>query len=103
AGSEAKVTVPLKEDPNPESTGNFNVYPSPTTGQVFVLAGKDMSGAKLIVSDVAGRVVLTATLDLRAGIPQSIDLSGFANGVYPMAITGSGMPDETFKILLAKP
>jgi hypothetical protein len=101
--SEANVTVPLKENPNPGGPETYSVYPNPTTGQLFILTGKNVTGARLMVSDVTGRVVMTATLDLKAGVAQSIDLSSLANGVYPMAITGPGMPDETFKILLAKP
>jgi len=102
-GSEANITVPLKEIPDPDGSEVFNVYPNPTSGQLFIQSESEVTGATLIISDVTGRTMRTATLDLKARVAQSIDLSGFANGVYLMAITGPGMQEETFKILLAKP
>ncbi|HRO44070.1 MAG TPA: T9SS type A sorting domain-containing protein [Flavipsychrobacter sp.] len=103
--SEASVTVPLENNPNPNPGGseNYNVYPNPTTGQLFIQSVKDISGATMIITDVTGRIIRTAAFDLKAGAAQSIDLSGLSNGVYLIALTKSGMQDETFKILLAKP
>lgn len=104
AASEGKITVPLKEIPNPgPGSENYNVYPNPTTGQLFILSGKDATGATVIISDVLGRIIHTAMFDLKAGVPQSMDMSGLSNGVYLIAIVKPGTQDETFKILLAKP
>ncbi|MBL0177247.1 MAG: Omp28-related outer membrane protein [Ignavibacteria bacterium] len=81
-------TVGLPEDPVDPAVASFEVFPNPASGQVqFRYAFDPARSARLTVTDVAGRVVLAATLEGgRRTIGQSV--ATLPRGLYLYRITG---------------
>jgi hypothetical protein len=57
----------------------ISVHPNPTKDEVTLSIGAELLGTGFIVTDNAGRIILTDTF---RSIEQKVNLSGFDNGVY---------------------
>ncbi|MDQ3101266.1 MAG: T9SS type A sorting domain-containing protein, partial [Bacteroidota bacterium] len=88
------ATIPLRWDVgcgfvgiNENGTGNFNMYPNPTNGQLNIdLSG--MSGAiDVKVMDMSGRIAYQRSLQDQAGSVVSIDLDALQSGQYLISIS----------------
>jgi len=62
----------------------FNVYPNPTQGEVIVELTKDYKSAVLNITDAAGRLVYTNTVNNNKLI---LDLSNYEDGIYLMTLS----------------
>jgi sugar lactone lactonase YvrE len=61
-------------------------YPNPTTGIFVLVISKVRAGATILVTDVAGNIRTTKTI-LRGELPTvTLDLTGFAKGMYLVQI-----------------
>jgi hypothetical protein len=70
------------------STGNLILYPNPANASLTIETRTLMaSGSKLTVSDVAGRTLLSKTIDGNVTKHQ-IDISSFSSGIYFVQIDG---------------
>jgi hypothetical protein len=70
------------------STGNLLIYPNPANSSLTIETSTLMaSGSKLTVSDVAGRTLLSKTIDGNVTKHQ-IDISSFSSGIYFVQIDG---------------
>lgn len=75
-------------------SGQFVVYPNPTTG-VIVLETRELTDdAILLITDVAGKVVRTKTIPKGALPITTIDLSGIAKGIYIVQVS---MKEVTYR------
>ena len=71
-------------------SGEFNVYPNPTTG-VFTVELNNIKADdyKISVTNVLGQEVYTSTKELTTLVAERIDLSSFDKGVYILEISNS--------------
>jgi len=90
-------TVSISENNNL----NFNIYPVPAGNQFNIAFGENISGiTKLIISDLAGRVVYSEEIsDVRSGQVKSINSLGFKEGMYLLSLT-SATSSQTKRILI---
>jgi hypothetical protein len=57
----------------------ISVHPNPTKDEVALSIGTELLGTGFVVTDNAGRIILTDTFK---STKQTVNLSGFDNGVY---------------------
>ena len=70
------------------SSGNLHLYPNPTNSTLTIETRMLIaSGGKLIVTDVAGRMLLTKSLNNNSTKHQ-IDISSFSSGIYFVQLDG---------------
>ncbi|MBK6640835.1 MAG: T9SS type A sorting domain-containing protein [Bacteroidetes bacterium] len=70
------------------SSGNLLLYPNPANSTLNIETSKLMtSGSKLIITDVAGRTLLTKSLD-GSSTKHQIDISSFTSGIYFVQFDG---------------
>lgn len=80
----------------------FQVYPNPTIGKIWVESNNGFENVKKIaVYDMSGRVVKSADIAGRPEALYTFDLGGYAPGYYLVRITGDNI-NEQFKVILAK-
>lgn len=65
------------------TSGNMTVSPSPAVDQVRVLTDRDMNGARIELTDMQGRVVLSERM---IGAVMTIDVSTLARGQYTVTL-----------------
>jgi len=58
------------------------VYPNPTSGWVSIEAQPSAPAFGVELSNAQGRILLTRTAAGPPGLPQTLDLSGYAPGLY---------------------
>ena len=75
------------------ATQGFNIYPNPSTGNIFIQwSNKTTGNADVTISDITGRVVYTSAINISAASGQSqLNVDDLKNGVYLIAIKGAGM------------
>ena len=64
------------------------VYPNPTTGKFFITFSKKLKKAKVMLTDVNGKVLQQLIGD---GYQLTFDLYGKANGIYFIRIEDNGL------------
>jgi hypothetical protein len=71
----------------------FNIYPNPTTGNIFIQwASKTTGNADVTITDVTGRTVLSSTININAASGQSqLNVNDLNNGIYLISIKGEGL------------
>ena len=71
----------------------FNIYPNPTTGNIFIQWSNKITGnADVTITDVTGRVVIASTIKINTTSGQSqINVSDLNNGIYLISIKGAGV------------
>jgi hypothetical protein len=75
----------------------MTLFPNPTTGLInIVFPITDKENTVITVYDLCGNVIL------QSGYSESVDLSGFENGIYFLAITDSNVKTLSNKIILIK-
>ena len=77
-----------------ESTAKFKVYPNPATS-IVTISTPDVDAAKLSVTDISGKVVMTKSLN---GIENTVDISTLSSGAYFFEVS-SNNKKEVVKIL----
>ncbi len=87
-----KLTSPLANESF--ATAKFKVYPNPATS-IVTIANPDVDSAKLSVTDLSGKVVMTKALN---GIENTVDIATLAAGVYFFEISANNNK-EVVKIL----
>ena len=71
-------------------SGEFNIYPNPTTGILTVeLNNLELDNYKISISNVLGQEVYVNNKELTALISEKIDLSKFDKGIYLLEISNS--------------
>jgi hypothetical protein len=68
----------------------FSTHPNPTDGMLTITALRALRGAKLLVTDTRGRVVLERSLSLEAGSSRTIDLTALGAGTYTLSVRSAG-------------
>ena len=76
------------------SAPKFKVYPNPATS-VVTIATPDVDTAKLSVTDISGKIVMTKSLN---GIENTVDISNLSTGAYFFEVS-SNNKKEVVKIL----
>lgn len=72
------------------STGDFDLFPNPSNGQVFLRMGGVTQGAmELRVADLTGRVVYTDRVAPMQHSTQVLELGNLASGTYVVTLNGS--------------
>jgi hypothetical protein len=87
-------------DFSPALNAAFSVYPNPSTGvfEVKLNAGSRVNG-EVVVVDLTGRKVFAQPLDVVGMYSSSIDLSGFAKGIYTVQLrTSEGLASKNISI-----
>ena len=79
---------------NSATIAKFKVYPNPATS-VVTISNPDVDAAKLSVTDLSGKVVMTKSL---SGIENTVDISSLATGAYFFELS-SDNKKEVIKIL----
>ena len=71
----------------------FNIYPNPTTGNIFIQwANKTTGNAEVTITDVTGRVVIASAIKINTTSGQSqINVSDLNNGIYLISIKGESV------------
>ncbi len=83
--------------PEITSSDNLLLYPNPANTTLTIETRKiPAAGSKLIVTDVAGRTLLTKTLDANSTKHQ-IDIASFSAGIYFVQVeAGEGISRGRF-------
>jgi hypothetical protein len=83
------------------NTGAYSIFPNPTTGKITIQVGatkNTLINAEVV--DATGKIVLKQQLNFNASeTSQSVNISGFANGLYFINLTNSENKTETIKII----
>lgn len=74
-----------------------SAYPNPTTGNVSITVSEKGNGT-VVVTDLAGKVVLTTSADFGNG-QASVSLNGFHSGVYIFNVTMENGSSAQFNIV----
>ena len=71
----------------------FNIYPNPTTGNIFIQwSNKTTGNADVTITDVTGRTVLSSTININTASGQSqLNVNDLNNGIYLISIKGEGL------------
>lgn len=88
-----KLTGQLGVD-NSQPVAKFKVYPNPASS-VVTISTPDVESAKLSVTDISGKVVMTRSLN---GIENTVDISSLSNGAYFFEVNASSKK-EVVKII----
>ncbi|HEY3369225.1 MAG TPA: DUF2271 domain-containing protein [Prolixibacteraceae bacterium] len=84
-----------------ENFENVNVYPNPTSGMININFNKELSGASMVVTNLAGKAVYSQkNVKIPVG-SQLIDLSSYQNGVYFINIEAGDLK-YNYKVLINK-
>lgn len=87
----AEATVTLTDVPEHMAEPLFfSTHPNPTDGMLTITALRALRGAKLLVTDTRGRVVLERSLSLEAGSSRTIDLTALGAGTYTLSVRSAG-------------
>jgi hypothetical protein len=97
------VTVSCS-DANSENTGITLIYPNPAVNEVFVKINcLENSNGQLIVYNTIGQKIIEQQLTLLNGENvYTIDISGFAEGIYPITFNNEQGVSCTRKIIKSK-
>lgn len=81
---------------------NMQLFPNPTTDKINISSSVSIQhNVQVNILDIAGRVAQTASYTgLQANVPQTIDMSNLAKGVYFVKINASGF--EKIEKLIVK-
>jgi hypothetical protein len=75
---------------------NFNIFPNPTSGEVFLdLKDFEHQRVEILISDVAGKAILTQTVANATDSPHRLDVSKLRNGAYLVHIQSVTKPALT--------
>ena len=80
---------------NDVETTDFNVYPNPTTGTLFIQIQNELINEKFVIVDCWGRIVLDGKL---TQITNSFDITGFSSGSYFIKVQGSPHVIQFYKL-----
>ncbi|NQU34142.1 MAG: DUF2271 domain-containing protein [Bacteroidetes bacterium] len=98
-------TVSLKWQPTAtlissyEDKNGVNVFPNPSNGAITLYFYKELLNAKLVVSDLAGKIVYSENTKLIPEGSKTLNISGMPAGIYMLSIRS----DEsyfTYKLLI---
>jgi hypothetical protein len=95
----SKPAVPVKLAPI-EAQTDINIYPSITTGHVYITRNRDLGNVVLEIYDQAGRKMLNVPKTAFVN-SSTLDLSNFSNGIYFLRIKKPGT-SITKKIIVQK-
>lgn len=101
---EYSEVVFIKSDCQGLTTEGINIYPNPSIGWLKAEIMNDSAEDKeieIMVTDVAGRVVIQKTIMIQAGINrEDINLYDYPSGVYMISIINDGKEIDTYPISL---
>lgn len=79
-GDAVDCTLSTEDDNN--ISGNFSVFPNPSSGVVNLVNSGDTETYQVRVFDISGKVVKQELVNMATGANHEIDLSGNAPGMY---------------------
>jgi hypothetical protein len=87
---------------DPALVSQITLYPNPSDG-LFALSFGDLVGtARIAISNLAGQVVATHTLEsVAGGQPHSVDLRHLAQGVYSLTVA-TAQGNATFRLVIQR-
>ncbi len=95
---QTKLTIVAVDDLS--AAFQVRVYPNPSSGWVSIEAQSDAPAFGVALSDVQGRVLLSQAATASLGLPRTLDLSGYAPGMYLLHLRSQdGQNIQTFKIV----
>ena len=75
--------------PLPQAGISFHIYPNPSDGHAFINLEQPFNQARVVVSNMLGKVVYQSEMQR---LPQPLDLSALAPGIYLVSVyTGNGI------------
>lgn len=77
----ANYNCPINSVEDEELKNAINIYPNPTTGQIFIKNGESIKLDKAVIYDVSGRLILNVDLS-NSSNTQIINLRGASKGMY---------------------
>ena len=85
--------------------GNIVLAPNPSNGShtnLLIDAKKELKNMQIVICDISGRVMQTATKNISAGFHQlRLDVSGYAPGLYMITLQGEGWR-STQKLIISR-
>jgi uncharacterized delta-60 repeat protein len=76
-------------------TPNFNVFPIPTAGSLFIQIQNELINEKFVIMDLMGRIVIDGRL---SETTNKFDITGFSSGNYFIKILGSPHVIQFYKL-----
>ncbi len=75
-----------------EANAGINVFPNPTSGTLNIKWNTTNAGnGSVVITDVTGRQVLTAAIDMTQAGSMPLSLTGISNGIYMISIQADGV------------
>jgi len=95
---QTNLTIVAVDDP--VAAFQLRVYPNPSSGWVSIEAQSDAPPFGVALSDAQGRVLLSQAAAASQELPRTLDLSGYAPGVYLLHLRSQdGQNIQSFKII----
>jgi uncharacterized protein YjdB len=93
AGRESSGTTETTETTELQGAVSFNLFPNPASDNInLVWQGQSAGTGQVAITDMAGQIVYTSTIDLSNPAHQvQIPISGFKNGMYLLDIVGDNV------------
>jgi PKD repeat protein len=89
--NDIQVNGPVGENELQKGQPDVSIYPNPSDGKFNLSIKNCLQNVTVTVLDIHGRVVYAGLLESKSGtVEESIDLTGFAQGVYFVKLTGEG-------------
>ena len=70
---------------------SFTLYPNPATDEVNVVSFASASSCRIIVTDIAGRTVVTSNVTLTPAVPVTISCRHLTPGIYYLTTEADGI------------
>jgi len=82
---------------------SFEVYPNPTSGELNLDLTQYMGRAvRMEVYSLEGKLLRFSEIDEVRAAVESLDLSGFAGGMYLVKVKSDGLPDATRRVVVTR-
>ena len=80
------------------SEGDVSIFPNPTSGTCWIKLDDDPEGYTVVLQDLNGRELSVINILSKE---QSVDLEGYAPGIYLLKLSKEGIPLRTIKVVKA--
>jgi hypothetical protein len=87
---------------NEVTEANASVYPNPAKDIVTVLVKGFQGESKLVVTDIAGKIVFNNNVNIDAAGKTSVNLAGLNNGMYIFNLQMQDGTNSTFNVVIQK-
>jgi hypothetical protein len=84
-----------------QKLAKFTIFPNPTSDEAFLdLKDFENRTVEIIISDVAGKIVLNQTIENASALPHRLDVSSLKNGAYSVQIQTVGKRSVTRQLYI---